>query len=102
VKSTRSGGIVQLSAVVVLHTVELRVTHMGPERPSAQGPSLFEPIEHVLAVDEVEVARDLTRLMGGELLIRSTADAGALYAMRFHAAWRPARQIARAFMAKAA
>jgi signal transduction histidine kinase len=102
VKYTPNGGHVLLSAAVLLHSVELRVMHTGTETPSARGPSLFEPFEHAYATDEVEVARDLTRLMGGELLFRSTIGTGALYAMRFHAAWRPARQLTRLEMAKAA
>jgi signal transduction histidine kinase len=103
VKSTPTGGHVLLSAAVLLHSVELRVMHAGTETPCAKGPTLFERIEPVYATDEVDVARDLTRLMGGELLFRSTVGTGALYAMRFHAAWRPARQvIARTPMANAA
>jgi signal transduction histidine kinase len=101
VKYTPSGGHVLLSAAVLLHSVELRVMHTGTETPNPRGPSLFEPFEHAYATDEVDVARDLTRLMGGELLFRSTVGTGALYAMRFHAAWRPARQLNHV-MAKAA
>jgi two-component system phosphate regulon sensor histidine kinase PhoR len=102
VKSTPNGGLVLLSAAVLLHSVELRVTQGGMEVPCASGPSLFEPFEHACATDEVDVARDLTRLMGGELLVRSADGTGALYAMRFHAAWRPAGHVARSAMAMAA
>ncbi|MDB4891062.1 MAG: ATPase [Gemmatimonadetes bacterium] len=102
VKSTPSGGQVLLSAAVLLHSVELRVMHTESMTSHTLHPSLFAPIEHAHATDEVEIARDLTRLMGGELLFRSTAGTGALYAMRFHAAWRPARRLAHLSMAMAA
>jgi K+-sensing histidine kinase KdpD len=102
VKSTPGGGIVELSAIVLLNTVELRVAHMGTDRACVPCFSFFGPIEYVHATDEVEIARDLTRLMGGELLVHNTEGAGALYAMRFHAAWRPARRLALTSMAKAA
>jgi K+-sensing histidine kinase KdpD len=89
VKSTQRGGIVLLSAAVLLDTVELRVTHMGSDAPSTPLSPGVERMARAVATDQVEIARHLTRRMGGDLLIHGTIDDGGLYALRLCAAWRP-------------
>jgi K+-sensing histidine kinase KdpD len=93
VKISPSGGRVSLSALVGTNTVELRVADTRPGVPSLEVDEIFEPLGRQYAADEVKIARDLTRLMGGELFICTTAGVGSLYAMRFHAPRRLARQV---------
>jgi hypothetical protein len=92
VKSTPAGGIVHLSAIALLDSVELRVTHSRGDRLYKSHSSLFEPVGPSLMTRDVEIARDLTRLMGGELLVRSTIAEATQYAMRFQAAGRSAQR----------
>jgi signal transduction histidine kinase len=92
VKFTPRGGRVCLSALGDSDAVELRVADTGPGIPCAQLETIFEPFVQAHATDEVDrrgaglglaIARDLTRLMGGELFVRSAVGVGSLFAARF-------------------
>lgn len=91
VTCTPTGGRVVLSALVVPHAVELRVAG------TAGGEGRDSPFTRLDAC-----ARDLTRLMGGQLLDRSAAGMGSQVAVRFARAWGPAQSCADASTAKAA
>jgi hypothetical protein len=67
--------------------VELRVAGAGPDIP-------FTRLD--------ACARDLTRLMGGQLLDRSTVGMGSQVAVRFARAWGPAEWCAEVSTAEAA
>jgi signal transduction histidine kinase len=95
VKFTSPGGRVCLSALGDSDAVELRVADTGPGIPCAQLETIFEPFVQLHPTDEVDrrgaglglaIARDLTRLMGGELFVRSAVGVGSLFAARFPAA----------------
>jgi two-component system sensor histidine kinase BarA len=103
VKLTPSGGRVLLSAIAVPNAVELRVAGTGTRIASSQLDSILEPFVHVRGTDEVQrrgvalglsIARDLTRQMGGELLVRKAVGVGSHVAVRFQGAWSPAQRCA--------
>jgi signal transduction histidine kinase len=109
VKFTPSGGRVSLSAVVLSDAVELRVADTGPGIPVSRPDAIVEPVVQAHSTDEgqrrgagLSIARELTRLMGGELLVRTAVDVGPQVVVRFGDAWRPAQQSARVSTAKAA
>jgi signal transduction histidine kinase len=111
VKFTPRSGRVYLSAVALAHAVELRVADSGPGIPSAQLDAIFEPFVQAHSTDEMKhcgvglgltIARDLTRLMGGELLVHSIVGVGSLFTVRFPAAPRAAGQGVSLSVAKAA
>jgi signal transduction histidine kinase len=107
-KFTPSGGRVTLSALALPKAVELRVEDTGPGIPSAQLDAIFEPFVQLHASDKAErrgaglglsIARELTQLMGGEMIARSTVGVGSLFAVRFRGG---AQRCARVSTAKAA
>jgi signal transduction histidine kinase len=102
VTATPLGGVAVLSAVMLLDTVELRVMHTGSESASTSLSPFLERMEVAGATHEVEIARDLARTMGGELLLQGTIDEGGLYTMRFGADSRPWHRGARVSASKAA
>ena len=95
VKATPRGGTVFLTATTLANSVELRVADSGPGIPSDQLGAIFEPFVQTHAMNEMElggiglgltIARDLTRLMGGELLVHSVIAVGSQFTVRFPAA----------------
>jgi len=111
VKLTRRDGRVSLSALAIADAVELRVVDTAPGIPPAALDAIFESVVHLQLTDEIArsgtglgltIARELTRLMGGELLVQSRAGVGSLFAARFPTARRPARQAARLPRSRAA
>jgi signal transduction histidine kinase len=94
IKFTARGGCVALSAAAVSQAVELRVADSGPGIPCTQLDRIFEPFvqgDSANAAAEsgvglgLTIARDLTRLMGGELLVHSVVGVGSLFTVRFPA-----------------
>ena len=88
-----------------------RLADSGPGIPSTQLDAIFEPFVQLHAADDLEhrglglgltIARDLTRLMGGELLVHSVVGVGSLFTVCFPAAPRAAEQSASVSPAKAA
>jgi signal transduction histidine kinase len=111
VKFTPRGGRVSLSALVVPNAVELRVAETRPGTPFTQLDDIFGPLVQAHAADEGErrrawlrlfVARDLTRLMGGELRVRCTVGVGSRVAVRLQSARGAAQLRAGVSSAKAA
>jgi signal transduction histidine kinase len=111
VKLTPRGGRISLSAVVLPNAVELRVAYTGPAIRSIRLEPPFEPFVpvHVSVAGkrrdeegELSIARELTRLMGGELVVRSAGERETLLALRFQSAWHPAQRCAGVPMSKAA
>jgi signal transduction histidine kinase len=95
VKFTPRGGHVCLSAQGCPDAVELRVADTGAGIPCAQLEAIFEPFVQVQQSGDVDrsgaglglaIAGDLTRLMGGELFVRSIVGVGSLFVARFPAA----------------
>ena len=112
VRLTPRGGRVTLSAVLLSNAVELRVADTGPGIPCTRLDAIFEQ-RHSQADATVDVqrrgaglglfmARDLTRLMGGELFVRHTLGEGSQVAVRFRGAARPQQGWASLSTAKAA
>jgi two-component system sensor histidine kinase BarA len=104
VKLTPSGGCVSLSAIMLPNAVELRVAGTGTRIPPTQLDTIFEPFVQWHGTDEgqrrgvvpgLSSVRDLTRQMGGELLVRNAVGAGSHVAVRFQGAWDPAQRCAR-------
>jgi signal transduction histidine kinase len=111
VKLTPRGGRVSLSAVILPNAVELRVAYTGPAIRSIRLETELEPFVPVHITvggkrreeeGELSIARELTRLMGGELVVRTAGATQTLLAMRFQSAWHPAQRCAGVPMAKAA
>jgi signal transduction histidine kinase len=111
VRFTPRGGRVTLSALVVSNAIELRVTVTRPGIRSSQLDDVFGPLVQANATDDEErrrawlrlfIARDLTRRMGGELLVRSTTGVGSLVAVRFGGASHQVQESAGNATAKAA
>jgi signal transduction histidine kinase len=94
IKATPRGGRVSLSAAARAHAVELRVADSGQGIPSSQLTAIFEPFVQMHLTDGKEhggtglgltIARDLTRLMGGDLLVHSVVGVGSLFTVRLPA-----------------
>jgi K+-sensing histidine kinase KdpD len=111
VKLTPRDGRVSLSAVALPNAVELRVVYTGPAIRSVRvdGPLASFATVHITIRGkprdedaELSIARELTRLMGGELVVRSAGDTESVLAIRFQSAWHPAQRCAGAPMAMAA
>jgi K+-sensing histidine kinase KdpD len=105
------GSCVSLGALLLPGAVELRVATSRVGTPSSQLDDLFASVVQSHAVAQAEqraawlgllMARDLTRLMGGELRVRCHAGMGSHVAVRFRPAWRPALQGSLAPSARAA
>jgi signal transduction histidine kinase len=103
VKLTPSGGCVSLSAIMLPNAVELRVAGTGPRIPSTRLDTIFEPFAEACAAEKgqrrgavlgLSIVRDLTRQMGGELLVRNAVGVGSHVAVRFQGAWDPAQRCA--------
>lgn len=97
---TRPGRAVVISTAADSSAVELRVADHGPGIPTGRLHAVFEPYVRFHAADAVErgsvglgltIARDLTRLMGGELHVQSVVGIGSVFAVRFPAT--PARAV---------
>jgi signal transduction histidine kinase len=111
VKFTPRGGRVSLSAHVLPDAVELRVADTGPGIPSSRLEAIFEPYVQGHETDELKhrgaglglsIARDLTRLMDGELFVRSIVGVGSLFVARFPTTCPPPGQRVRGSTARAA
>jgi signal transduction histidine kinase len=105
------GGYVSLCALAVPNAVELRVASSRPGVLCSQLDDIFASVVQTDAGNDAErraawlgllMARDLTRLMGGELRVRCNAGTGSHIAVRFRPSWRPARQGSVAAAAQAA
>jgi signal transduction histidine kinase len=95
VKFAPRGGSVWLSARAFAQVVDLHVVDTGPGIPPAQIDAIFEPFVqghpsdvagYVGAGLGLAIARDLTRLMGGELFVRSAVGRGSVFTARLAAA----------------
>jgi signal transduction histidine kinase len=90
IRATPRGGRVTLSARARGRAVDLQVTDTGRGIRAAQLGSIFEPFVQLRAASENEkglglgltIARDLTHLMGGELLVESVVDVGSRFTVR--------------------
>jgi signal transduction histidine kinase len=91
IKVTPRGGRVFLAAIMLADAMELRVADSGPGIPSDQLTAILEPFVQIHRTDDVKgggvglgltIARDLTRLMGGELLVHSVVGMGSVFTVR--------------------
>jgi signal transduction histidine kinase len=93
VKFTPSGGHVSLTADAVGDAVDVCVSDTGPGIPCAEIDTVVEPFVQLHTGAKrggwglgLFIARGLTQLMGGELLVRSTIGVGTRFTVRLAAA----------------
>ncbi len=100
VKFTPRGGHVSLSAIAVSGAVELRVVDTGPGISNSQLDTIFQPFVRLKAVDGpscpgvglgLTIARDLARLLGGDIVVRSVVGVGSLFVVQLPAAHQSVR-----------
>ncbi len=97
IKFTPRGGQVSVSAVAVPGAVELRVSDTGPGISKNQLETIFQPFVRLPSVDVppcpgiglgLTIARDLARLLGGDIVVRSVVGVGSLFVVRLPAAYQ--------------
>ena len=90
VTATPRQGRVTLSATMIEDAVDIQVTDTGPGIRRRQLESIFEPFVQLSDGGQkttgvglgLTIARDLTRLMGGELLVESVVGVGSRFTVR--------------------
>jgi signal transduction histidine kinase len=91
IKFTPARGCVSVGAVRRPGYIELRIADSGPGIATDQLDAIFEPfLQLSLSADVgnkgtglgLTIARDLTRMMGGELIVQSVVGLGSLFAVR--------------------
>ena len=111
IKATPRGGRVALRATALTEAVELRVVDSGPGIPADQLDAILEPFVQIQTTTSMNargcglgltIARDLTRMMGGELLVHSVVGVGSAFTVRFPGSLTAAEEGATAFVSKAA
>jgi signal transduction histidine kinase len=114
VKFTPRGGRVLLSAIALPGAVELRVSDTGPGIASSRLDEIFEPFVRLRVGEDLEgrefrgvglglsIARDLIRLLGGELVVQSVVGSGSTFVVRLPASCQPAQATAGVPVPKAA